>query len=168
MPLFVLVILGLVVIFSAVEVVHVTSSIKYLDMVRAVKKRIGSSIDDATILGIVDTESSFNPSAVREEPEIMDASWGLMQVLYSTARDYGYSGDPEGLLDPETNLLYGIRHLEHLYSVFGNDDEAVIMAYNEGEGNYKKGKRAWNYYVRVTANIEKWRIAIQREVGIGP
>ncbi len=168
MPLFVLVVLGLFLIFSAVEVAHMTSSIRYLDMIRAVKKRIGSTIDDATILGIVDKESSFDPSAVREEPELMDASWGLMQVLYSTATDYGYPGDPEGLLDPETNLLYGIRHLEHLYTVFGADDEAVIMAYNEGEGNYKKGKRVWSYYVAVKANIEKWRVLIAKDAAVGP
>ena len=35
--------------------------------------------------------------------------YGLMQILPQTARTMGYQGSPEGLLDAETNLKYGVQ-----------------------------------------------------------
>ena len=33
----------------------------------------------------------------------------MMQISYPTARSMGYKGEPEGLLDAETNLKYAVK-----------------------------------------------------------
>ncbi|WP_196259769.1 lytic transglycosylase domain-containing protein [Pelagibacterium limicola] len=69
---------------------------------------------------VVNRESTFNPRA-RNGPY-----WGLMQILPATARTMGFTGKPEDLLDPETNLIYGVKYLRGAYLVAeGNHDRAV-------------------------------------------
>src|ERR1700743_4013573 len=48
---------------------------------------------------------------------------GLMQIKLATARALGYSGDAEGLRDPDTNLKYGVRYLAGAYRPAGGDHE---------------------------------------------
>jgi soluble lytic murein transglycosylase-like protein len=51
---------------------------------------------------------------------------GLMQIKLATARSMGYSGSAAGLLDPETNLTYGVRYLAGAYrAASGNHGRAV-------------------------------------------
>lgn len=51
---------------------------------------------------------------------------GLMQIDPQTARTMGYRGDPEGLLDAQTNLRYAVRYLRGAWIVAnGNRDRAV-------------------------------------------
>ena len=51
---------------------------------------------------------------------------GLMQIKLSTARAMGYSGSAAGLLDPDTNLTYGVKYLAGAYRVArGNYGRAV-------------------------------------------
>jgi soluble lytic murein transglycosylase-like protein len=51
---------------------------------------------------------------------------GLMQIKLATARSMGYSGGAAGLLDPETNLTYGVRYLAGAYrAAHGNHGRAV-------------------------------------------
>ena len=46
-------------------------------------------LDPLLIKAVIATESSFNPQALRPEPQINDASRGLMQILYGTAKMMG-------------------------------------------------------------------------------
>lgn len=136
------------------ETVKSISTIRYLDIIRSVKKKNGwEHIPDALTLATIDTESSFVPDAIREEAN--DNSYGLMQILYGTARDMGFRGDPEDLLNPETNIFYGTKYQAWLYKRY-SDWDAVIHAYNEGPGNYDKGKRVYTYYSRIMARWTKW------------
>ncbi len=51
---------------------------------------------------------------------------GLMQIKLATARGMGYSGSAAGLLDPDTNLTYGVRYLAGAYrAARGNHGRAV-------------------------------------------
>jgi soluble lytic murein transglycosylase-like protein len=51
---------------------------------------------------------------------------GLMQIKLATARALGYTGTAEGLRDPATNLLYGIKYLAGAFrAANGNHDRAV-------------------------------------------
>ncbi len=84
------------------------------------------------VKGVAGAESDWNPKAYRAEPQIDDASRGLMQVLYRTAYALGYRGDPEGLYDPETNVNFGTKLLHDLIVRFGRDFNAVYSAYNSG------------------------------------
>jgi hypothetical protein len=59
------------------------------------------------LFAFVQIESSFNPRAYRFEPHLHKASYGLMQLLYSTACQMGYNGgNVKDLYDPKTNLHY--------------------------------------------------------------
>lgn len=84
------------------------------------------------IKGVIGGESAFVPTAKRGEPQIGDASYGLMQVLYSTARALGYTGTPDGLLDPATNIHYGTMLLAQNLSRTGGDEASALSAYNGG------------------------------------
>lgn len=59
-------------------------------------------------------------------------SWGLMQVMGQVAREYGFKGCYlTGLLDPETNITYGCRHLANKIKKYGRVDYG-LAAYNAG------------------------------------
>lgn len=78
--------------------------------------------------GVAHVESRFNPSA-RNGPYM-----GLMQIHPRTARGVGYQGSPAGLLDPDTNLRYGVRYLAQAYRLAGGDTCRTIMKYQGGHG----------------------------------
>ena len=152
------------------ETVNTISSIQYLDMIRNIKKRWGlEEVPDALTLATIDTESNFDPEAVRTEfPEngsdqlYRDASVGLMQTLFSTAQSLGYTGDIWGLQDPENSIRWGTTYQLSLYRKYGSW-EAVIHAYNEGPGNYDRGKRVPVYYGKIMARWAKWETLLAAE-----
>lgn len=84
------------------------------------------------IKAIIGAESAFVPSARRSEPKLNDASYGLMQVLYGTARKLGYTGLPEGLLDPATSIHYGTALLAQNLNTTNGDVPSAVSAYNGG------------------------------------
>lgn len=86
---------------------------------------------------VIAAESSWKPDAYRYEAHLDDASYGLMQVLYSTAQDMGYTGPPDGLFDPATNIRYGTKYLRWLMDRF-DDLWVVVAAYNAGPGRVGK------------------------------
>jgi soluble lytic murein transglycosylase-like protein len=145
------------------ETVNTVSTIMYLDIIRKVKKDFGlEEVPDALTLATIDTESSFDPEAVKTEfPDddsgqiYNDASVGLMQTLYTTAQGLGYAGDIWGLQEPAESIRWGTKYQLQLYKKYG-DWDAVIHAYNEGPGNYDKGKRVPLYYAKVKARWIKW------------
>ena len=57
---------------------------------------------------------------------------GLMQIKLATARALGYTGDAEGLRDPETNLKYGVRYLAGAYRAAGGDHDRTVKYYAAG------------------------------------
>ena len=110
------------------------------------------------VAGIIQRESAWNEKAERYEPAFYDrylkendewqrrneqngwqichvaSSWGLLQIMFVTAWERGYRGDPVGLLIPEVNLVYGTKHLAWLLDryegVTGLED--MVAAYNAG------------------------------------
>lgn len=95
----------------------------------------------ADLLAFVERESSFRPNAIRYEAHLGESSYGLMQVLLSTARDMGHEGAPEELFDPLTNLTIGVRYLRWIHAYltrrFGREPTQAewVGAYNAGIGN---------------------------------
>lgn len=98
------------------------------------KYAIQFNVPEPWIRAVIATESSWNPKAYRAEPQIHDASYGLMQLLLRTAQGLGYTGDGPGLYDPDTNIQLGTKLLGQLRSRFGDDVQAVYSAYNSGSG----------------------------------
>ena len=82
---------------------------------------------------VVIRESRHRPGA-RNGPY-----YGLMQILPATARGMGYRGNPEGLLDAETNLKYGVKYLRGAYLVADGNPDATVKWYSRGY--YYEAKR---------------------------
>lgn len=87
------------------------------------------------VLQTVKRESTFRPSA-RNGPY-----WGLMQILYPTAKGMGYKGPPQGLLDAETNLNYGVAYLANAYMIAGGNESMTHRLYRGGYYYEAKRKR---------------------------
>lgn len=82
---------------------------------------------------IVQRESSYNPGA-RNGPY-----FGLMQILPQTAHTMGYRGQPDGLLDAETNLKFGVKYLRGAWLVSRGNRDKAVMWYSKGY--YYEAKR---------------------------
>lgn len=117
--------------------------------------------DPADVMAVIQIESSFNPTAQRPEPQIRDASYGLMQVLYATALDRGYTGAPEGLYDPAVNIALGMAQLKWIWDFLSargaSSEDQWIGAYNAGVGNALKGYLPIAYVQRWKIAREQWR-----------
>lgn len=85
----------------------------------------------AVLKGLIGVESAFKPKAFRAEPQINDASRGLMQILYRTAKAVGYTGTEEGLFDPTANVLHGAKFFRDLMLKHKNLP-AAVASYNMG------------------------------------
>lgn len=81
--------------------------------------------------GFAAVESAFNPKAILGEPSHNDASRGLLQILFTTAKGVGYKGTPDGLFDPATNLQFGALFIRKLLQKYPNLLD-VIASYNAG------------------------------------
>ena len=69
---------------------------------------------------VIMRESRYRPNAVSK------GNYGMMQIKLATARGLGYTGDAQGLLDPNTNLTYAVKYLAGAYrAANGNSDQAV-------------------------------------------
>jgi transglycosylase-like protein with SLT domain len=66
-------------------------------------------------------------------------SYGLMQIRLGTARALGYSGDAQGLLDPDINLAYGVKYLAGAYRAAGCDADRAVSYYKRGYHGVKRG-----------------------------
>jgi soluble lytic murein transglycosylase-like protein len=91
-------------------------------------------LDTALVKAVVAAESGYEPTAVSEKGAL-----GLMQVIPDTAARYGVVDDKrrtvaQKLFDPATNLRIGTRYLRDLLTLFDDDLELALAAYNAGEG----------------------------------
>ncbi|AGT09657.1 lytic transglycosylase domain-containing protein [Paracoccus aminophilus] len=82
---------------------------------------------------VVIRESKYRPEA-RNGPY-----FGLMQIQPQTARTMGYRGDPQGLLDADTNLQYGVKYLRGAYLVANGNHDSAVSWYSRGY--YYEAKR---------------------------
>lgn len=111
---------------------------------KIIEKAKQFKLDPALVFAIIRKESDFNIMDKRVEPTlekvsdpeaglIEDASVGLMQVLYSTAKSMGYKGSMEGLYDVDTNVYYGCRYLASRLSKYKDlPFDVQIATYNSG------------------------------------
>lgn len=87
------------------------------------------------------------------------SSYGPWQIMYLTAYEMGYRGKPEDLGKAEVSLPYVLKYLNFLREKLGNNDRAVISAYNAGPGGVGTNPR---YTAKVIAYLKKapndWRV----------
>lgn len=107
---------------AAVEVLHVPTT---EELIAAAAKRNGLPAE--FVKSVVAAESAFRADAVSPKGAI-----GLMQLMPSTARDYG--ANPA---DPRQNIEAGTQYLRDLLVKYQHDDHQVLRAlaaYNAGPG----------------------------------
>lgn len=130
--------------------------------------QLASAIYDVPISwiqAVIQTESSWNPYAYRYEPKINDASYGLMQLLTSTARGLGYGGTPDGLFDPDVNVDLGTRLLAQLRGRFGNDFTRVYSAYNSGSPDkWLTSSQVAAHVAVALQNLEQYTLEVVSDV----
>jgi len=107
-------------------------------------------LDPNEIASVIQTESSGNPNAFRAEAKYPPGSYGLMQILYTTAQALGYTGTPDGLFDPDTNIKYGSQLWAQLKARFGDDPAALYSAYNSGSAT------AYQTNADVASNVQRF------------
>ena len=137
---------------------------------RASAARHGLDLD--LVCAVIEQESSWKTYAIRYENEFFNRycfplfkdsaitpteararafSWGLMQVMGQTAREFGYTGDFPALCDPQNGVDVGCRVLAHKIAV--------------NQGNIRDALQAWNgganphYANEVLARLERYRRA---------
>jgi hypothetical protein len=84
-------------------------------------------VPEALVHRLIVRESKYNPDLIGHGGTI-----GLMQIKLATAKGVGYSGDAEGLRDPETNLAYGVKYLAGAYRAAGGDYDRAIRYFAGG------------------------------------
>jgi len=85
---------------------------------------------------VIVRESRYQPRLVGRGGTI-----GLMQIKLATARNLGYTGDAEGLRDPETNLTYGVKYLAGAYHAANGDHARAVHLYARGYYDVAKHQR---------------------------
>jgi soluble lytic murein transglycosylase-like protein len=83
-------------------------------------------LPEALVRLVIRRESNFNPRVVYR------GNYGLMQIRLGTARALGYRGDAEGLLDPATNMTYGVPYLAGAYRAAHGDEARALVLYSRG------------------------------------
>jgi soluble lytic murein transglycosylase-like protein len=83
------------------------------------------ALEPALIHAVISAESGYNPLA--RSPK---GAKGLMQLMPATAERYGVRNP----LDPRQNIYGGAAYLRDLLTLFGNDMQLALAAYNAGEG----------------------------------
>lgn len=94
----------------------------------------------ALAVAVVRIESNFNPK-LKGGCNCL----GLMQIMPSTARSIGYSGPPQGLYDPETNLRFGMKYLGQAHKMAKGDTCRTVLKYQAGHRQEKMTTHAQNY-----------------------
>jgi Soluble lytic murein transglycosylase and related regulatory proteins (some contain LysM/invasin domains) len=90
-------------------------------------------------------ESGFYDLYLKDKPEYAtllprraSSSYGLMQVMYPTAREYGFGELPELLFLPDVGLKFGCMHLRKMLRLCNGDVRYALASYNGGFGNRQK------------------------------
>jgi soluble lytic murein transglycosylase-like protein len=94
-----------------------------------------NGVPEALVHRVIVRESRYRAHLVGRGGTI-----GLMQIKLATARGLGYTGDAEGLRDPNTNLAYGVKYLAGAYRA-ANGDHGRAMHYY-ASGYYQAAKHA--------------------------
>ena len=81
-------------------------------------------VDFALIKAIIRAESGFNPFATSRK-----GAKGLMQLMPDTASRMNVSN----IFNPRENIDGGVRYFKYLLSLFNNDLQLSLAAYNAGE-----------------------------------
>ncbi len=95
-----------------------------------------NNVPEALVHRVILRESRYQPNLVGRCGCI-----GLMQIKLATARSLGYTGDAQGLRDPNTNLTYGVKYLAGAYRAANGDHNRTMHYYASGYYEAAKHQR---------------------------
>jgi soluble lytic murein transglycosylase-like protein len=104
---------------------------QYDDLISEHSKRNGVRSD--LVRAVLQVESAFNPNAMSPK-----GAMGLMQLMPSTARQYGV----RNAFNPAENVRAGVAYLRGLLDRYSNNEELALAAYNAGPGAVDKHGQA--------------------------
>lgn len=110
------------------------------------------------VLAVIKAESAFNQRARSSKGAL-----GLMQVMPSTARDYGVH-DARDLLQIDENIRVGTSHLARLMQRFGGDLPLALAAYNAGEGAVIRSGWRVPPYLETERYVEKIMRSLNEQI----
>lgn len=115
---------------------------EYTDLLA--REAIAKGLPPAVAEAVAFVESGFNPGAIGSVGEL-----GLMQVRPATAAMLGHTGPAADLLDPETNVRFGVAYLARAWTLAGRDLCRALMKYRAGHGEERMTVRSVDYCRRV-------------------
>jgi hypothetical protein len=95
------------------------------EVVRGIMVRESGSGDPTMVDTLATRTETSGPAAGH-------SSYGLMQVLDSTAAGLGLTGDPTALYIPEIGISYGVKYFAQQLARYGGDVARAVAAYNSG------------------------------------
>jgi len=111
--------------FSRYSNLHLFLYPKYYgDIVKKYSKKY--DVEEALIFSIIKESSKFNRNLIDKS-----TYFGLMQISLKTARKYYPDTKPKDLLDPETNIKIGVKHLATLLIKYDDNTSLTIADYHE-------------------------------------
>lgn len=123
------------------KVLYAKNDSPYEDLIQKAANKYG--IDANIIKAIIMQESSYRPSVIGYD----GLSIGLMQITKPVAHDYfGRDVNFSEFSDPAINIDIGVQLLSKLQK-YGF--EGMIASYNEGPGNWLKGRHDTDYVSRI-------------------
>ncbi len=141
-----------------------TAENKYLPMVQRAADRY--NVPASLILAHMKAESSFDPTAYREEPALGTASYGLLQLLLPTAKSLDPRATPDALFDPEYNVNLGTALMAKNLIRYGGNLSDEAASYNAGtawkneSGQYTNSKGSTNvqgYVNKIMRNFDYYQ-----------
>lgn len=103
-------------------------------------------LDPLLVHSVISVESNYNPLA--QSPK---GAQGLMQLIPSTAKRFG----AQNSFDPRENIEAGVRYLKHLKSLYNDDLNLTLAAYNAGEGAVAKYNNSIPPYAETLDYVRK-------------
>ena len=99
-----------------------------------------NNVPEVLVHRVIVRESRYRPDIVGRGGTI-----GLMQIKLATARGLGYTGNAQGLRDPDTNLAYGVKYLAGAWRAANSDHVRAMHYYASGYYHAAKRQRLERY-----------------------
>ena len=149
---------------------------KYQGAIRTASEKY--SVPIPVIIATISTESSGDAKAYRHEaafyrryiknksqwknnpyhhsPRRISSSYGLMQIMYTTAYSVGFRGEPEDLYDPTVNVDAGSAYIASAFQIkqHGWDPPKIACAYNAGSVR-PTSKNLWGMHYH-PGHLDRW------------
>lgn len=109
----------------------------YIDIIQTKTKEF--YVDPYLVLSVIKAESNFNKNATSNKE-----AYGLMQLLYSTAKEVNEETKTveelniDDLYKEEINIVIGTKYISNLIKQYNGNYHLALCAYNAGCGNVNK------------------------------